>query len=300
MAKREPPLGLVVAAHGRHFDVEMPDGSVRKCFPRGKKAGPAVGDFAHVQLQGSDEGVITGLAPRRNLLYRSDAMRSKQFAANIDLLVYVVAAVPAYSDDLLGRALVAAHSAGIEPLILLNKGDLPEADGARARLAGLVPEGVPIVRVQALDSDDVARHLAPRLAGRRSLLLGQSGMGKSTLLNTLVPEARAATRSHSEALGAGRHTTTSTRLYHLPGGGSLIDSPGFQNFGLHHLSGEEIVQGFPEFREAVEHCRYYNCSHRHEPGCGVLAALAEGRIAPARHALYERLLDEHEQAVSYR
>src|SRR5690606_16984432 len=119
--------------------------------------------------------------------------------------------------------------AGIEPLILLNKGDLPEADGAQARLAGLVPEGVPIVRVQALDAGDVARRLAPRLAGRRSLLLGQSGMGKSTLLNTLVPEARAATRSHSEALGAGRHTTTSTRLYHLPGGGSLIDSPGFQN-----------------------------------------------------------------------
>ena len=300
MAEHEQPLGLVVATHGRHFDVEMPDGNLRKCFPRGKKAGPAVGDFAYVQAQGNDEGVITGLAPRRNLLYRSDAMRSKQFAANLDLLLYVIAAIPAFSEDLLGRALVAAHSADIEPLIVLNKADLPETDGAWRRLAGIVPEGVAIIKVQALDRHDVASQLAPRLSGRCSLLLGQSGMGKSTLLNTLVPDAHAATRSHSEALGAGRHTTTGTRLYHLPDGGSLIDSPGFQNFGLHHLSAEDIAQGFPEFRSAIEHCRYYNCSHRHEPGCGVLAALAERKISPARHALYERLLNEHELAVPYR
>jgi ribosome biogenesis GTPase len=140
----------------------------------------------------------------------------------------------------------------------------------------------------------------PLLKGKTSLLLGQSAMGKSTLLNTLVPLALAATQTHSVALGAGKHTTTSTRLYHLPEqGGDLIDSPGFQGFGLLHLSREEIERGFPEFTEHISHCRFYNCTHQHEPSCGVLAALARQEIDAARHALYVRLLEAKTAHESY-
>jgi ribosome biogenesis GTPase len=125
-------------------------------------------------------------------------------------------------------------------------------------------------------------------------------MGKSTILNTLVPEARATTQAHSQALGAGKHTTTTTRLYHLPDiAGDIIDSPGFQAFGLLHLSPMEIQRGFPEFEAATQHCRFYNCSHRHEPGCGVLAALERGEISAGRHDLYQRILAENESRSRY-
>ena len=282
--------------------MELEDGTLRQCYPRGKKAAAAaVGDRVRISPQGRDEGAIESVEPRRNLLYRSDDMRTKQFAANVDLLLIVVAVQPTFSDDLVGRALTGAYSAGIEPAIVLNKIDL--ADGleqARGRLAPLATQGVPLVETSALNPERTRRQLAPLLEGRVSLLLGQSGMGKSTLLNALVPEAGAATRAHSAALGTGRHTTSSTRLYHLPDiAGDLIDSPGFQAFGLQHLSRGELELGFPEFAEPAAHCRFYNCTHRHEPGCGVLQAVKDGRIPAARHALYARILAENEAGQRY-
>lgn len=293
-------VGLVVAAHGRHYVVALDGGGQRQCYTRGKKSGPAVGDRVLIRMAGDQEGVIVGIEPRRNLLYRSDALRSKQFAANLDQLLIVLAPEPEFSDDLMGRALVAAWSAGIEPIIVLNKADLTAAlERARARLQPLADLGVRIITLSALDTGQVRRALDPVLRGRRSLLLGQSGMGKSTLLNALVPTAAAPTQAHSDALGTGRHTTTSTRLYALPGGGEIIDSPGFQAFGLQHLSVHDIEQGFPEFTEAIAHCRFYNCTHQHEPGCGVLAALARGEIPATRHALYRRILEENEAAQRY-
>jgi ribosome biogenesis GTPase len=292
--------GRVIAAHGRHYRVAIEGADqVRHCYTRGKKTGIAVGDRVRVLPEGQHEGVITDILPRRNLFYRSDAQRSKLFAANIDQLLLVLAAEPEFSDDLLGRALVAAGSAGIPALIVLNKADLPATAAARARLA--VPEslGVPVLSLCALDAAQVHERLEPLLPGRRTLLLGQSGMGKSTLLNTLVPAAQAATQAHSEALGTGRHTTTQTRLYTLPNGGELIDSPGFQAFGLQHLDPQDIEHGFPEFAPATERCRFYNCTHQHEPGCGVLAAVASGEISAERHALYKRILAENLAAKRY-
>lgn len=295
--------GRIVAAHGRHFTVEMPDGHIRQCFPRGKKSGPAVGDLVLILAQGETEGVIERIEPRQNLLYRSDDMRTKQFAANVDQLLIVVAVEPAFSPDLIGRALVAAQSADIVPVIILNKADLVDRLAkARAQVQALAADydpPIPVVTTNALDAEATLAALRPLLQDKHSLLLGQSGMGKSSLLNALVPQAQAATQEHSVALDAGRHTTTSTRLYHLPGGGAVIDSPGFQNFGLYHLSPGEIERGFPEFKKHAAQCRFYNCAHRREPGCGVLAAISRGDIRPERHELYLRILAENEAQGRY-
>lgn len=293
--------GLVVAAFGRHFSVELPDGTLRTCFTRGKKTGPAVGDLVEVSLQGSDEGAIDRIQERRNLLYRSDDSRTKQFAANVDQLLIVIAPEPVYSDDLLGRALVAASSAGIDPVIVLNKCDLiADLTAIRAKITPLTSTGARIVETSALSPERVQHDLMPLLQHKCNLLLGQSGMGKSTLLNALVPGTDAYTQEHSHALGTGKHTTTTTRLYHLPGNdGTLIDSPGFQAFGLSHLGQTDIERGFPEFTQAIEHCRFYNCTHRHEPGCGVLAGIDSGDILHERHELYCRILAENENRSRY-
>jgi ribosome biogenesis GTPase len=293
--------GRVIAAHGRHYSIEIEGGTLIKCFPRGKKNDAAVGDYVIISRQGQDEGALESILERKNLLFRSDESKSKQFAANVDQLLIVIAVEPAFSDDLLGRALAGAWSADIAPIILLNKVDLIEGmPAALARLAPFRSLGVPIIEICARDPVSVHNQVLPLLKEKTSLLLGQSAMGKSTLLNTLAPLAQAATQTHSVALGAGRHTTTSTRLYHLPeSGGDLIDSPGFQGFGLLHLSREEIERGFPEFSAHREHCRFYNCTHQHEPGCGVLAALARQDIDPARHALYVRLVQAKDDHESY-
>ena len=297
--------GLVIAAYGRHYTVELPDGTTRQCYPRGKKGAAAVGDRVRISLQGSGEGAIEAIAPRRNLLYRSDQQRSKQFAANVDQMVLVVATEPEFSEDLVGRSLAGAWAAGIASIIVLNKIDRTELLArARARLADVAALDIPIIELSAHDEQQARAVLGPLLAGRTSLLFGQSGMGKSTLLNALVPEADAATREHSAALGTGRHTTTSTRMYDLPpavaedAAGRLIDSPGFQGFGLQHLSREDVERGFPEFAAHASHCRFYNCTHRHEPGCAVLSAIGHD-IAPARHALYVRIVDENEAGERY-
>ena len=290
--------GRVISAHGRHYSVELESAEVRQCFPKGKKNEAAVGDWVSVQLQGEQQGQLIAIEPRRNVLFRSDEWRTKQFAANVDQVLVVIAVEPTYSDDLLGRALAGAWAAGVDPVIVLNKTDLLAGlTDARTRLKPYRDLGVPIVEVCALDAKDIQTKLMPLLLRKTSLLLGQSAMGKSTLLNAIVPEAQATTQTHSVALDAGKHTTTATRLYHLPDGqGDVIDSPGVQAFGLAHLSGQDIELGFPEFAVHKEHCKFYNCNHLHEPQCGVLAALQRGEIDARRHALYQRLLEEKASA----
>ena len=293
--------GRVIAAHGRHYTVELPEGALVKCFPRGKKNDATVGDYVELTMQGIDEAALEKVLERKNLLFRSDENRSKQFAANVDQLMIVIAVAPNFSDDLLGRTLAGAWSADITPVILLNKVDLHEGlQAARARLAPFYQLGVQILEICARDPQEVQQKILPLLKDKTTLLLGQSAMGKSTLLNTLVPLAMAATREHSVALGAGKHTTTSTRLYHLPDAdGDLIDSPGFQGFGLLHLTREDIERGFPEFSPYIQDCRFYNCTHQHEPNCGVLAALGRSEINAARHALCIRLIEAKAAHESY-
>ncbi len=283
--------GHVIAAHGRQYVVELADGSRLSCFPRGKKSEIACGDRVDIQRTSDDQGVVEAIQPRTSLLYRSNEIRQKLIAANVDQILIVVATEPGFSDELVTRALLAAESEEIEPLIVLNKCDLADKlPAARQRLAVLAGLGYRVIELSARDH---AEDLRPWLAGKTSVLVGQSGMGKSTLVNALIPEAQAATREISQALDSGKHTTTHATLYHLDTTSDLIDSPGLQEFGLGHLDRQEIELAFREFRPYLGQCRFRDCRHHREPGCALTAALAEGRIDAGRFAIYQRIVGLH-------
>lgn len=290
--------GRVVAAHGRHWVVRGPDGTLWHAVRRGKSGGVACGDTVQVQVVADAQAVIEEIGPRATLLYRSDAFRVKLLAANVTQLWIVVAVEPSFSEDLLGRALVAAEAAGIRALILLNKIDLASVrDQARSRLARYASLGYGVLELSIKGDPEGARaRLGAAATGQRTVLLGQSGMGKSSLVNLLVPDAGAATGALSAALHSGRHTTTDARLFVLPeSAAELIDTPGFQEFGLAHLPPATIANAFPEIRPVLGGCRFYNCTHLAEPGCAVRAAVEAGAIAAPRYALFAQLVRESKE-----
>ncbi|THC46831.1 ribosome small subunit-dependent GTPase A [Massilia sp. Mn16-1_5] len=298
MNKETKLTGTIIAAHGRHYLADV-NGDKFQCVTRGKKTNVAVGDVVHLKQTSNDQAVIEEIAERQTLLYRSDQYKSKLLAANISRLFIVIATEPGFADDLVSRSLVAAEAAGIEAHIILNKTDVTELlPRARERAAVYAALGYPVHEVSAkADPEHALSVLQPLLAGQSSIFIGQSGMGKSSLINLLVPDADIAVREISAALDTGKHTTTFTRLYWLPDGGSIIDSPGFQEFGLYHLSEGMLERAFVEFKPYLGGCKYYNCRHLAEPQCAVLTALAEGKIAKHRHELYGQLLHESAQTL---
>lgn len=311
-ATPELDSALVVAGHGRHVLVETPDGQRLICHPRGKKSQAVVGDRV-LWLKSQDEGTIEKIEPRRNLFYRQDEIRTKSFAANLDQVLILLAADPEFSDMQLTRALVAAEAAGIPALIALNKSDLAEPFArAWARLAPYrrmdytvlplqLKEKPPAAAADAAPAAALAA-LQAQLHHKTTLVLGPSGAGKSTLINLLVPGALVQTGEVSRALNSGKHTTTSTSLYWVDAQRqtALIDSPGFQEFGLHHIAPTQLAACMPDIARHTGHCRFYNCTHLHEPGCGVISAIDSGDspdgLDPRRYKLYSDLFAELSQS----
>ncbi|GAA3989952.1 ribosome small subunit-dependent GTPase A [Comamonas faecalis] len=319
--------GLVVASHGRHCVVESSDGQRRICHPRGKRNQSVVGDrvlwkpAAPGASRGhGDEGTIERVQERRNLFYRQDEVRTKSFAANLDQILILLAAEPVFSESQLARALIAAEAAGITPLIALNKSDLVEPfERAWQRLLPYRHMGgdtpgqahhyrvLPLSLAQCAEVDRTA--LLAQLQGKATLVLGPSGAGKSTLVNLLVPGAAAQTGEISQALNSGRHTTTSTTWYWMDAERStaLIDSPGFQEFGLRHIAATALAHHMPDLAAHAGSCRFYNCTHLHEPGCAVRAQVADaadatcqdGTISANRYRIYAELFEELSAAPRY-
>ena len=305
--------GLVVAGFGRHVLVETPTGERLICHPRGKKNKALVGD--EIQWQPSqDEGTIEKIEPRRNLFYRQDEVRTKSFAANLDQVLILIAAEPEFSESQLSRALIAAEAEHITPIIALNKSDLtiPFAK-AWARLVPYREMGYEVIslalkphetdeakepKYEAGQDSESLSALKTLLQNKTTLVLGPSGSGKSTLINTLLPQAQVFTQEISQALNSGKHTTTSTTWYWLDEAKTtaLIDSPGFQEFGLNHIEAMHLASYMPDFRVHVPNCKFYNCSHLHEPGCGVLESMKndDGRhkISAERYRIYSSLFAE--------
>lgn len=302
MSKHPPPrrvsereTGLVTAANRRHYDVETSGSDTLACVVKGRSAQIAVGDRVEI-ARVTGGGVIEAVAPRTNLVYRSDAFRQKLLAANVTQIVGVVAPELTLDEELIHRWMIAAEALGCRFVVVANKADLPGFATLRSRLAPVVALGYPVVEMAALEN---ATPLLPWLADMHTVLVGQSGMGKSTLINAVAPGAGARTTDVSASLQTGRHTTTSTTLYRLPTLGTdawIVDSPGMKAFGLAHLVPEDIAAAFVELRPLLGTCRFRNCRHDQEPGCAVQAAVDDGRIAPHRLALLHALLREAEGA----
>jgi ribosome biogenesis GTPase len=281
--------GLIVASHGRHYRVEVPGYGEIDCVTRGKRGGLVCGDRAAIALVGTGQGVIEAVNSRASLLYRSDAHRQKLVAANVTQVIIVVAAVPPCHEDLLNRCLIAAEHGRMAALIVLNKTDLPQSAATLEFLELYRALGY---RVLALSAKHDVRPLRALLQDQVSVLVGQSGMGKSTIINQLLPDAAARTDEISRAARAGRHTTTQAQLYHLDATSHIIDSPGMQEFGLHHLDLDEVVHAFVEFRPFIGECRFRDCRHLGEPDCAIALARDAQRISERRLAGYRVLAQE--------
>lgn len=279
----------IITSYGRRFIVRTPDGRTFDATTRKKRVDFACGDFVRLTPINSEQAVIEDHLPRQSLLYRQDAWRTKLIAANVSQLLVVLAAVPTPSETFLQRALLAAEAADIRAVLVLNKADLPETEAWRGKLAFYENLGYPLLVLSALAQADA---LWPVLQGHTNILLGQSGMGKSTLTNALLGSQTARTGDISTALDSGCHTTTHAQLYDLDADTRLIDSPGLQKFGLLHLAAADLLHYFPDMRPFIGACRFHNCTHRQEPGCAVKAAAEAGALSPARLAFLQQITDE--------
>ncbi len=305
-AKMAPMHARLLSHFGRQAWVMDAQGRTLPCVYKGRELQATANDWVEVDAS-AQPAVITAIGQRRNVVMRSEAHRAKLLAANVDQAVIVISGAPLFSDELLARMLCACAVEGIHGAVVLNKMDLVEqTDRAKAQLAAfhsaLELLGWQVIRVAANPSDPMANTAASQagfaqlnglLQGKATLIMGQSGMGKSSLLNALVPGLNAQTREISEALQAGKHTTTAGLVVAQNADTWLIDTPGFQLFGLHHLSVSQLALGFPEWAAVhAQHgrCRFANCNHLAEPGCTVRAACENNQAALRRLSLWQTIL----------
>ena len=293
-APLHPATGLVIVNYGKSMLVEDAAGALYRCVARRNLGTIVCGDRVSWQASGELEGVITTIAPRRSLLARADGTdRQRPLAANIDRIMIVAAPEPVLEPFLIDKYTVAAELAKATPLLVINKADLLDRAARselESRLADYVSTGYPVLYTSALLNSGLGQ-LAEQLRGKTSILVGQSGVGKSSLVKRLLPELDIAIGRLSAASGQGRHTTTTTTLYHLPHGGDLIDSPGVRDFRPGRVDPDALAAGFREFRPHLGHCRFNNCRHVSEPDCAITAAAGDGTISTRRLESYRRLLE---------
>lgn len=280
--------GTVIASFGRRFLVEFDDGRVLDSTAYGKKGGIVCGDRVFGAALNSEQAVIEAVGPRASLLLRADPFRQKLIAANLDQTVFVCAAEPTLYEELLNRAMIASEAASIHFILVANKNDLPDSAQLLDQLSPYSELGYTVAPLVAKQN---AEPMLGLLRGHRSVVIGQSGVGKSTLINALIPRAGARTSEISQALQSGKHTTTHSQLYRLQEGW-LIDAPGVQEFGLGHLEHGALADAFVEFRPYLGQCRFQDCRHVNEPGCAIEAAAETGAIRPRRLAYYRKFTGE--------
>ncbi len=285
--------GLVIAHFGQQVEVESADGSSHRCHLRTHLDNLVTGDRV-VWREGVPTGVVVAQLERGSLLERPDPQgRLRPVAANIDTVVVVVAAQPEPHANLIDRYLVAAEAIGMRPLLLLNKSDLIDDDNRQQiddLLALYQGIGYRVIR-SSTASEHGLDELQQTLQEHISIFVGQSGVGKSSLVNALLPGTDTRVGALSQGRAKGRHTTTTARLFHFPGGGDLIDSPGIREFGLLNLDRDTVASGFVEFRPHLGHCRFRDCKHEQEPGCALLEALERGEIPPLRMHSYRQIIN---------
>lgn len=300
--------GLLIAHHGIHLIVESKTGTLHHCKIRQSLGSLVTGDQIIWQEAPDGSGVVVAVLQRKSVLARpnphsSHAQDMKAIAANIDLLVIVIAPKPALSIATIDAYLVIAQQLGIQPLIVLNKSDLlatSKNSNLLDRLAIYKSLGydwieTSTINIKADTTTDLPKlnTLTDYLKNKTSVLVGQSGVGKSSLIRYLIPDAQVRIGELCQITDLGKHTTTGSRLYHLPTGGDLIDSPGIRRFGLWHLSKKNLAQGFIEFTPYLGHCQFRNCSHQNEVGCAIIEARDKGLIHPLRLENFYELLNKH-------
>lgn len=291
--------GTVSCHHGQHIDVQYEqDGGLHtvRCHQRSNLPPLVTGDRVIWQAGGDDGGVVTALQPRKSVLTRPNSRGElRPVAANLDTVVIVVAPRPRPHANLIDRYLAAIENLALQPVLLLNKTDLLSGRGIEELLRRYTAIGYPVLRGSCKETNGT-QALRQRLQGSTAVFVGQSGVGKSTLINHWLAAAdtgeSAAVGELSAGEDKGRHTTTATRLYRLPGGGALIDSPGIREFGLWHMEREELLRGFVEFRPYLGRCRFRDCRHEQEPGCALREAVKAGEVSERRLDSFFRIAAE--------
>lgn len=288
--------GRVIAHYGVQLAIEALEGELAgqrfRCHRRSNIEALVTGDRVIWQPAAEGQtGVITALLPRESVLVRPDPYNKlKPVAANIDRILLVIAPAPTPSAELIDRYLIACETTGIRPVIVLNKADLmtpAEAERLGALLASFATLGY---ETRTLSAHGDMGDLLTLVAGRTVVFVGQSGVGKSSLINALLPDVAQKVHELSVNSKLGQHTTTTACWFDLPGGGALIDSPGIREFGVWHMDRDQLLAGFIEFQPHLGQCRFRNCSHAHEPGCALLVAMEAGQIQPRRLASFQRLV----------
>ena len=287
--------GLIISHHGKTLIVENDQGDRLRCSARQNIGQPVCGDQVVWQASNEHEGVITAIQDRKSLLVRPGfADRIKPVAANISLICIVIAPEPAPQEGLIDRYLVAAEYLDIQPIILCNKQDLLDSTAQQAwqtRFSIYKNLGYQLLPTSTKQSHGL-NSLQKQLKGNRSIMVGQSGVGKSSLINALIPDLAIRVKVLSEQINQGQHTTSHSELYHLPNdGGDLIDSPGVRDFRLGHLDRDAIEQGFIEFRPFIGKCKFTDCQHTNEPDCAILSAVENQLIQASRFESFQAIVN---------